>query len=93
VALVPLLMGTIGAGTYVLRLTSEQIRDTSFSTTSPIRHIVRISLGALAGLTVGLGGIIASATLSAAALAFIAGYAVEPVFSTLDGIAEKFRRT
>jgi hypothetical protein len=93
VALVPLLMGTIGAGTYVLRLTSEQIRDTSFSTTSPIRHIVRISLGALAGLTVGLGGIIASATLPAAALAFIAGYAVEPVFSTLDGIAEKFRRT
>jgi hypothetical protein len=90
--LVPLLMGTIGAGTYVLRLISEQIRDTTFSSTSPIRHIVRISLGALAGLAIGLGGLITSAGLSAAALSFLAGYAVEPVFSTLDGIAEKFRR-
>lgn len=78
-ALVPLLLGAIGASTYVLRLASEQIRDTTFSQTSPARHIVRIMLGAM--------------TLSVAALAFLAGYAVEPVFSTLDSIAEKFRRT
>ena len=30
--------------------------------------------------------------LSSAAWSFLAGYAVEPVFSTLDGVAEKFRR-
>ena len=30
--------------------------------------------------------------LSAAALAFLAGYAVEPVFATLDAFAAKFRQ-
>jgi hypothetical protein len=92
-ALVPMLFGAIGACTYVLRLISDQIRETSFSATSPVRHSVRVLLGALAGFAVGLGGIVTTAGLSAAALAFVSGYAVEPVFATMDGIAEKFRRT
>jgi hypothetical protein len=92
-ALVPMLFGAIGACTYVLRLISDQIRETSFSTTSPVRHSVRVLLGALGGFAVGLGGIVTSVGLSAAALAFVSGYAVEPVFATMDGIAEKFRRT
>jgi hypothetical protein len=91
-ALVPMLFGAIGACTYVLRLISDQIRETTFSATSPIRHSVRVLLGALAGFAVGLGGIATSAALSAAALAFVSGYAIEPVFATMDGIAEKFRR-
>ena len=91
-ALVPMLLGAIGACTYVLRRISDQIRDTTFSTTSPVRHSVRVLIGALAGVAVGLGGIVTSSGLSAAALAFISGYAVEPVFATLDNIAEKFRR-
>jgi hypothetical protein len=91
-ALVPLLFGAIGACTYVLRLISDQIRETTFSATSPVRHSVRVFLGALAGFAVGLGGIATSAGLTAAALAFVSGYAVEPVFATMDGIAEKFRR-
>lgn len=92
-ALVPLLLGAVGAGTYVLRLTSEQLRDSTFASSSPIRHVVRIALGSLAGMVVGLGGFNNELNLSSAALSFLAGYAVEPVFSTLDGIAEKFRRT
>jgi uncharacterized membrane protein len=92
-ALVPMLLGAIGACTYVLRLISEQIRDTTFSTTSPVRHSVRVLIGALAGVAVGLGGIVTNSGLSAAALAFISGYAVEPVFATMDNIAEKFRRS
>jgi hypothetical protein len=93
-ALLPLLFGAIGACTYVLRLISEEIHDSTFSSTSPVIHSVRVFLGALAGVAVGLGGIVTnSSELSSAALAFVAGYAVEPVFSTLDGIAEKFRRT
>lgn len=91
-ALVPLLLGAIGACTYVLRLMSDEIANFTFSSTSPTRHFVRISLGALAGVAIGLGGIVTGSGLSSAALAFVAGYAVEPVFSTLDGIAEKFRR-
>jgi hypothetical protein len=91
-ALVPLLLGAIGAATYVLRLISDQIKDSTFASSSPIRHVVRVALGALAGVIVGLGGFNNELNLSSAALAFLAGYAVEPVFSTLDGIAEKFRR-
>lgn len=88
---VPMLLGALGASTYVVRLISEEIRATTFSRTSPIRHVMRIALGALAGVIIGFGGIVTGTGLSSAALAFIAGYAVEPVFSTLDGIAEKFR--
>ena len=91
-ALVPLLLGAIGACTYVLRLMSQQIADTTFSSTSPIRHFVRVALGALAGVAIGLGGFAPDNGLSAAALAFLAGYAVEPVFATLDAFAAKFRQ-
>jgi uncharacterized membrane protein len=90
-AIVPMLLGALGACTYVLRLVSDEIKDTTFSKTSPIRNVVRIALGALAGVIIGFGGIVTGTGLSSAALAFIAGYAVEPVFSTLDGIAEKFK--
>jgi hypothetical protein len=92
-ALVPMLLGAVGACTYVLRLMSEQLRDATFSSTSPVRHFVRITLGAMGGVAVGLGLLGDGSKLSAAALSFLAGYAVEPVFSTLDGIAEKFRRS
>jgi outer membrane murein-binding lipoprotein Lpp len=92
-ALVPLLLGAVGAATYVVRLTSEQIKDSTFASSSPIRHVVRIALGSLVGLVVGLGVFNNELNLSSAALAFVAGYAIEPVFATFDGIAEKFRRT
>jgi hypothetical protein len=91
-ALVPLLFGSIGACTYVLRLISDQIRETSFSATSSVRHSVRVLLGTLAGFVVGVGGIATSAGLTLAAVAFVAGYSIEPVFATMDSIAEKFRR-
>ena len=69
-ALVPLLLGAIGACTYVLRLMSQQIADTTFSSTSPIRHFVRVALGALAGVAIGLGGFAPENGLSAAAWRF-----------------------
>ncbi len=90
-AFVPMLLGALGACTYVLRLISDEIRETTFSSTSPVRNVMRIALGALAGVIIGFGGIVTGTGLSSAALSFIAGYAVEPVFSTLDGIAERFR--
>ncbi len=89
----PLFLGIVGACAYITRLISEQIRDSTFSSTSPVRHLVRFALGALAGVVVGLGWIGSGGSTSLPALAFIAGYAVEPVFATVDGIAEKFRRT
>ena len=91
-SVLPILLGTMGSCAYVTRLIAQQIRETTFSSTSPIRNLVRIALGALAGVIVGYGGIASNISISPSALAFIAGYAVEPVFATLDNLAEKFRK-
>jgi uncharacterized coiled-coil protein SlyX len=93
VTILPLLFGLIGACAYVTRLISDQIKDTTFSSTSPVRHRVRAALGALAGVVVGFGWIGSGISLQPLALAFAAGYAVEPVFATIDGISDKFRKT
>jgi hypothetical protein len=91
-SILPIILGMMGACAYVVRLISDQIKDTTFSSTSPIRHRARVALGGLAGVVIGFGGVVNAGSLSASALAFVAGYAVEPVFATFDGIAEKFRR-
>jgi hypothetical protein len=91
-AVLPIVLGLMGACAYVIRLISDQIKDTTFSTTSRIRHVVRVALGGLAGVVIGFGGVAEAGTISPSALAFLAGYAVEPVFATFDSIAEKFRR-
>ncbi len=54
---------------------------------------MRVGLGALAGVVVGFGWVDIGISASTLALAFVAGYAVEPVFAAMDGIAEKFRKT
>jgi hypothetical protein len=43
----PILFGTSGAIAYVIRAISDQISQTTFSPTSPMRHIMRVSLGDL----------------------------------------------
>lgn len=90
-SVLPIVLGLMGACSYVVRLISDQIKDSSFSTTSPIRHRVRLALGGLAGVVIGYGGLHGTDALSPSALAFLAGYAVEPVFSVFDGVAAKFR--
>jgi len=92
-ALLPLILGMLGACAYVTRLISDEIRDTTFSNTSRQRHFVRVGLGALAGVVVGSGWIGSDLSWSPLALAFVAGYAIEPVFATIDTIAEKFKKT
>ncbi|MHC1949988.1 hypothetical protein IF803_37410 [Bradyrhizobium sp. UFLA06-06] len=90
-SILPILLGLMGACSYIVRLISDQIKDSSFSPTSPIRHRVRFALGGLAGVVIGYGGFHGSDSLSPSTLAFLAGYAVEPVFATFDSIAAKFR--
>jgi hypothetical protein len=90
--LLPLLLGIVGSSAYVTRLISDQIKQTTFSSTSPVRHQVRVGLGALAGVIVGFGWVGSATSLSPLAFAFAAGYAIEPVFATVDGIAENFRK-
>ena len=86
----PILLGALGACAHVTRSISDQIKDTTFSNTSLIRHRVRVALGALAGAVVGLGWIAGPPSLSPLAWAFVAGYAIEPIFAAIDSVAEKF---
>ncbi len=94
-AILPTLLGMTGACAYIVRMISEQIRTTTYSGTSSTRHIMRLALGALTGVIVGISGFVAPAGITSAlptvALSFIAGYAIEPVFALIDKIAESFR--
>jgi hypothetical protein len=88
----PILFGAIGAVAYVIRLISDQIRTNTFSASSPIRHLMRVTLGALMGLVIGLfSGLSSQISLPPLALAFLAGYGVEAVFSMFDGLIDRFR--
>jgi len=91
--LLPILFGAIGAIAYVIRTISDQIRNTTFSSSSPIRHVMRMMLGALMGVVIGLfSGLSSQLSLPPLALAFLAGYGVEAVFSMFDGFVERLRQ-
>src|SRR5262249_28760066 len=90
----PVLFGIAGAMAYVIRAISDQIRNTTFSLTSPIRHFMRVALGALMGAVIGLFNPLSNQlALPPLAIAFLAGYGVEIVFSTFDDISEKLQKT
>jgi hypothetical protein len=90
--LLPVFLGMLGACTYVVRTISDQIKDFTFSRTSPLRHILRVVLGSIVGLVVVTFIDAPTAVkLSASAWAFVAGYAIEPVFATFDAIADKLK--
>jgi hypothetical protein len=90
----PLMFGTIGALAYVIRTLSDQIKRSTFAQSSPIRHQMRVALGALAGVVIGLfnTGLSTQINLSPLALAFLAGYGVEAVFSLFDTLVDKFKQ-
>ncbi len=87
----PLLYGLLGGFVFVLRNLIEETKNLIFSKESNIKYALRVQLGAIAGLSVGLFwgdiekqqlGFIEN--LSPLALAFIAGYSVEYLFSAVD---------
>ena len=90
--ILPILLGSIGAVAYIIRTISEQIRTSTFSPSSPTRHIMRTALGAMAGVVVGLfSDLSTKLSLPPLAVAFLAGYGVEAVFSMFDGFIAKFK--
>jgi hypothetical protein len=90
--ILPLLFGVIGAIAYVIRSVSNEISNTTFSRTTPTRHLMRVTLGALAGVVVGFfTNLSTQVALSPLALAFLAGYGVEALFSMFDGFISKFK--
>ncbi|MBQ4407214.1 MAG: hypothetical protein II852_09410 [Bacteroidales bacterium] len=93
--ILPLLYGLIGGLTYVLREMRSDVRKYTLDKESTIKYILRIILGAVAGLSVGLFWSdienaqavgFTSISLSPMLLAFIAGYCVEHVLGFIDKI-------
>ena len=89
--ILPLLYGLLGSLAYVLRNLPAEIREMLFSKESNINYALRITLGALLGLIVGLfWGETSSlsklfiANLPPLAVAFLAGYSVEFIFKLFD---------
>lgn len=89
--ILPLLYGLIGGFIFVLRTLEKDIRTQVFSQGSNIKYTLRIHLGALAGLIVGLlwgdiekQQITFLESLSTAGFAFVAGYGVEFLFDAID---------
>ncbi len=98
--ILPLLYGLIGGFVFVLRGLSYDITHHVFSTNSNIKYSLRISLGALSGIIVGLlwsdiegTQITFLESFSTGAIAFIAGYGVEYVFNALDNFINNISGT
>jgi hypothetical protein len=90
--ILPPLYGWIGALVYIMRSLSEQIRLGIYRKENTNLCDFRILLGVVAGLAIGwffrssgteVNGI---GLVSPFALAFVAGYSVEPLFTAMDRI-------
>lgn len=94
----PLLLGWLGAQAFVLRRMTREISEYAFAKSSALRHIIRLGLGALAGfastwlLSTKLIGMDQAGQLPVWALAFVAGYGIELVFSFMDRIVAAFTK-
>ncbi len=95
--ILPLFYGLLGALAYILRTLTREIRTFTFSKASAIRYMLRWPLGMLAGITVGFffkpEDLTGLAAITPIAVAFIAGYSVELVFTALDRIVSAFSET
>ena len=87
----PLVYGILGAATSVLRSLSKKIEDVTFSGDTGIQNLLRISLGALAGIVVGWFSFLLPnaagnflGAVSPLAIAFLVGYNIELFFSLMD---------
>ncbi len=96
--ILPILYGALGASAYIVRVSADEIKSYTFSTGSIVRYELRFYLGAVTGLSIAwftsdpksaeTAGVLQS--LSPLALAFLAGYSVDLLFSFLDRLASAF---
>lgn len=98
--ILPLLYGLIGGFVFVLRGLVFDIKNRIFSQYSNIKYSLRIHLGAIAGLIVGLlwgdienQQITFIQSLSTAGFAFIAGYGIEYLFNGIDNVIGSIVKT
>jgi glutathione-specific gamma-glutamylcyclotransferase len=94
--LLPLLYGWLGAMAYTLRTVSQQARDRLFRSENQVVWDLRGWLGAVSGLAIGWFCKPSSADvnglglISPFALAFVAGYSVDLLFTAMDRIVSAF---
>ena len=90
--ILPLFYGLLGALTYVLRDLSRQTKNMQYTKESNINHILRLILGTIAGLAVGVfwGDIkqqenfIVIKSLGPLLVAYLSGLTVEYIFSAIE---------
>lgn len=87
--ILPLLYGVLGAFTHILRRLNEQLERSTLTEGAHYRYRLRLTLGAVAGPAIGLfftsekpSSLLSE--LSPFAIAFIAGYSVDLLFSVAD---------
>ena len=102
--LLPVLYGALGSMGSMLRQFNRRLAERLLTPRDRRAAHIRVMLGVMTGACIGLffnssagpaqatglGG--AAVTLSASAIAFLAGYGVEPVFRTLDALISHFFR-
>jgi hypothetical protein len=94
--ILPMFYGIVGACAYVMRGALRHVSMLTFSPALSIQYILRIVLGALAGISVGWflkpegDSVDIASSLSPLALAFVAGYSVELVFAAMDRVVGAF---
>ncbi|CAH2601232.1 conserved membrane protein of unknown function [Rhodovastum atsumiense] len=96
--ILPILYGFLGSAAFVLRRFEDRLGRSLLTPRVRRCNNIRLALGALSGACIGLfsassaaasqerGFLGLAVTLSASALAFLAGYSVEAVFRTLDAL-------
>jgi hypothetical protein len=86
-SLLPLLFGFLGAAVYLLRSGLDVVIGTTSPRNIVLTAILRIGLGGVAGLAIGwFQTDAAKLTTAPFALAFLAGFSIELLFSLLDRI-------
>jgi len=97
--ILPVLYGVLGASSFVLRNLSQQT-GSSLSNEASRQHMLRISLGALAGIMVGWFSFLIPnesnsffGSVSPLAIAFIVGYNIEIFFAFMDLAIARFTGT
>ena len=92
--ILPLMYGLLGAFIFVLRSLLYQVRTLTYTASREISYRLRLTLGCLAGMITGwlLKPEMGDITLSPMALAFIAGYSIEVLFTLLDRLIDSIRR-
>lgn len=90
---IAMLMGLLGALTFILRTMSQQLREHTYVPTSVSISIIRICLGAIAGVFGSLLVPGAEASLKSVPplfIPFVFGYGIEILFSLLDKTVNSF---